>query len=229
MIHPNPSDRAASLRAELETYLAEHRPGHDDFQIDHFIIRRGGGRTAYGQYVQALREVNKRYRGLKGLYSERDLLQVDIDEDVENARLDGREGFQVRRDDLKLRSSDWRMEDLVKSIQDTEREFRRFFSIARGLKAVLGEITPDRKALLEREQWIDHMEELAAVDFVARGCLQESTVSAIASLPADARQELLDKTKNHQKDLILALEDNPETCGILPGPYIDVRAMVTGK
>ena len=48
----------------LDDLFADHQGSHSNFQMDNFITIRSGG-TAYGQYKQSLRELHKRWRGLK--------------------------------------------------------------------------------------------------------------------------------------------------------------------
>ena len=92
----------------LMKLLDDHQIYHSDFQMDNFITIRSG-ETQYGQYKQALRELFKRYRGLKELYTGRELLQVDIDE-LNEKHSDN--DFEIRRTNINLAKHRMDMEDL---------------------------------------------------------------------------------------------------------------------
>ena len=74
----------------LKELLQDHQTGMSDFQDDYLVTARAGG-TVYGQYKQSLRELYKRFRGLRELvYGEggQKLLDIEIEELQEEARLE---------------------------------------------------------------------------------------------------------------------------------------------
>jgi hypothetical protein len=54
----------------LNDLLLDHRTGQDATQIGSFVL---GGRTPWGTYKQAIRELYKRARGLRQMITDRDL------------------------------------------------------------------------------------------------------------------------------------------------------------
>ncbi len=106
----------------LKKLLNDHQIYHSDFQMDNFITIRSG-ETQHGQYKQALRELFKRYRGLKELYTGRELLQVDIDE-LNQKHSDSE--FEVRRTNINLAKHRMDMEDLEKNIEHTDVNLKDF-------------------------------------------------------------------------------------------------------
>jgi hypothetical protein len=171
----------------LDKLFADHQLYHSDFQMDNLITVRAGG-TLYGQYKQALRELYKRYRGLKQLCSERELLQVDIDELAVKKTCNQ---FEARRNEINRKTKLLSMDELNKNIKDTEREFQRFYAQACALKEQIGELTPENRDKLDRDMWEYKLKEMAAIDFLSQGRLGNVTVETIAAAPIEMRKEIL--------------------------------------
>lgn len=172
----------------LVALLADHQPSHSDWQIDHFILS-ANGRTVYGRYKQALRELHKRFRGLKGLYAERALLGLDIEEMAE-AQPAAPESLAARRRTIQVAQKRMALDDLEQSIADTEREFLRFYRHAAILKEQVGELTPGRRAELDRDMWLHQTKALAAADIMVQGALSQGTVNLLMAAPPQERQQL---------------------------------------
>jgi len=64
---------------QLKNLLDDHQTGMSQFQDDYFVTTRAGG-TLYGQYKQSLRELYKRFRGLRELTCNQERLSIDIEE-----------------------------------------------------------------------------------------------------------------------------------------------------
>ena len=179
---------------KLKELFADHQIHHSEFQQDYFITSKSGG-TEYGMYKQALRELHKRYRGLKGLYAEKELLQVDIDElEVE---VNGE--FEARRQKIKHTQKIMHMEELNLNISETEREFKRFYQQAVALKESIGELSADKRKKLEREMWGYKLKEQAAIDYISTGLLSKSTIENIMAFPLISRKCLLSDIKKSDK------------------------------
>jgi|LGOV01.1.fsa_nt_gb predicted nucleic acid-binding OB-fold protein len=187
--------------------LVDHQLYHSDFQMDHFITIRAGG-TVYGQYKQALRELDKRKRGLKQLYSEKALLQIDIDEldylinkaeDSDIAEVD----YELERNRVKCGQKVMTMEDLDRNIKDTEREFVRFYSQAASLKEQIGELTPERRKQLDEEMWAFNLKKLSAMDVATTGNVQKNTLELIMAAPMEIRMKTLEDLKPQNRKAIL--------------------------
>ena len=169
---------------------------HSDFQMDNFITIRAG-ETQYGQYKQALRELFKRYRGLKELYVAKELLQVDIDE------LEFEEKpvlkYNHRRNIINLAKHLMDMEDLERNIKHTEREFKRFYAQADSLKKAIGELTPEKQNKLDQEMWAHKLKSMVAIDYLTKGRIGENALTFMRSIPKEMRTPLLAEIKNHDK------------------------------
>ena len=72
-------------KQKLRELLDDHQTGHSEFQDDYLITWRHGG-TIYGQYKQALRELYRRFRGLRELSCDREKLQIEIRQAEEKAQ-----------------------------------------------------------------------------------------------------------------------------------------------
>ena len=183
---------------DINILLQDHRLYHSELQQDYFITKRSGG-TIYGQYKQALREVYKRFRGLKGLFHELELLKVDIDELKHKITFKDTDKFEHRRNEINLEKKQLDKIELQKNIEDTEREFKRFYQQAYSLKAVIGELTEERRNKLDKEMWIYKLKEMCAVDFISHGRLKNTTVELINSLDMPDRMDVLELAKSHDK------------------------------
>ncbi|KKM01248.1 hypothetical protein LCGC14_1796300, partial [marine sediment metagenome] len=114
----------------LQDLIADHQCGMSLFQLDHFVTSRadyGGGGTTYGRYKQSLRELWKRWRGLKGLYPERALLLLDVEELDARSRRWLCRSITRRRARVECAQKRLHLVELDKTIEDTEREFLRFY------------------------------------------------------------------------------------------------------
>jgi hypothetical protein len=229
----------------LEALLADHQLYHSDFQMDSLITVRAGG-TRYGCYKQALRELWKRYRGLRDLYSQQALLVIDIEELVEEVRssecgvrngelpaphseLRTPNSFAQRRSAVHLASKRLALHEIAKNIEDTEREFLRFYAQAAALKNCLGELNPQRRAELDREMWEHKFKSAAAIDFMTAGRLSANTVESLQSCPVEMRKRLardvLDPAR-HNSLIDWFLAYSPELPEFEPLAVNDVRRIV---
>ena len=200
---------------DLKQLLDDHQLYHSSFQMDNFITVRAG-ETQYGQYKQTLRELFKRYRGLKELYVARELLQVDIDElEMSNAT-----GFVKRRNDINLAKHRMDMEDLERNISDTEREFKRFYAQADALKTQVGKLTPEKRDELDQEMWVHKLKTMVAVDYITKGRIGENALTFIRSIPKKIRKPLLSEIKDQKA--LLEWFDNFD----IPLPNIQVEANI---
>lgn len=181
----------------LKELLNDHQIYHSDFQMDNFITIRAG-ETQYGQYKQALRELFKRYRGLKELYIARELLQVDIDELTQKH---SETDFEIRRTNINLTKHRMGMEDLKRNIEHTEREFKRFYAQANALKKEIGELIPEKQNRLDQEMWIHKLKSMVAIDYITKGRIGENALTFIRSTPKEIRKPLLVEIKD-QKTLL---------------------------
>ena len=209
------------MKNNLINLLNDHQIYHSKFQIDNFITIRGG-ETQYGQYKQSLRELFRRYRGLKELYVGRELLQVDIDElSSKKAKK-----FEKRRNDINLAKHRMSMEDLERNIFDTEREFKQFYAQANYLKSQIGELTPEKRNKLDIEMWEHKLKTMVAVDYITKGRIGENALVFIRSIPKSIRSKLLDSIKNQAE--LMEWFDNFDTPlpEILPTPELDMKKLI---
>lgn len=184
--------------------LNDHQLYHSEFQMDHFITAKAGGGTVYGQYKQALRELFKRYRGIKELEANKALLQVDIDELA--AQRSWFNVFARRRNAITLMQKRMAMEDLEKNLSDTKREFDRFYFQAVQLKEMIGPLTALVRNRLDTEMWIHNLKCMVAVDYICHGRMTANTLTSIMCLPLEKRRTLLQEVKTNKEQLILWYE-----------------------
>jgi len=191
-------------QAILNSLLADHQHYHSDLQMDSFILRMSGGTTAYGQYKQCLRELHKRWRGLKQLESERELLRIDIVELTDRSVVDH---YEKQRNAVRLKQKQGALEEMESNIRDTEREFAHFYERAVALKKVVGELTPGRRAVLDQQMWVQTIREKFALEKFFKGGPSMETAQMIFSLPVSVRKGLLESLKAGVGPVLSELED----------------------
>ncbi|KKS11428.1 MAG: hypothetical protein UU63_C0006G0018 [Candidatus Uhrbacteria bacterium GW2011_GWF2_41_430] len=204
----------------LQELFNDHQLYHSEFQQDYLITVRAGG-TTYGQYKQALRELYKRYRGLKELYSSKELLRVDIDE-LAAAKTCNQ--FEQRRNDIKRTQKVMSMEELDKNIEDTEREFKRFYAQACALKSQIGDLTPEKRNALDRDMWEYKLKEMAAIDILTTGHLGNVTYEMITAAPVEMRRKVL--TLCGDKARLIDWYESKTAEMELPESQIDVKMLM---
>lgn len=178
----------------FDRLIADHQLGMSEMQLDRFVTSRadyGGGGTTYGRYKQALRELWKRWRGLKGLLGERALMELDVEVlDMMTRRWFCR-SVTRRRARIELEQKRLQLQEVDKTIEDTEREFVRFYQQAEALKQVVGDLTPARRDQLDREMWAHNLKAAAALEVITTGRVGHNTVMFIQAGPCEWRKPLL--------------------------------------
>lgn len=175
MISP---ERIASL-------IADHRPFHDEVQIDAFILRRGGG-TRWGIYLQALREIVTRWEALKDDAIRSDEIQADIRE-ASAAAVASPTTPDGRRAAIKVKRGQMELDSLVRASADRSRELDRFVAHAERLRGDIGELTPQRRMKLDIELWAHRIKARMAVEFMSHGTLSGETIEMIAAVSGTVR------------------------------------------
>jgi hypothetical protein len=182
---------------KLSELFQDHQLYHSEFQQDYFITARSGG-TLYGMYKQSVRELYKRWRGLKQLYADHKLAQVDIDELQHKISSRDGTGFDFDRNQINLEKKTADIAELEKNISDTEREFKRFYQQACVLKQQLGELTDKKRNQLDREMWFYKIKEMAGLDILSCGRIQRSTIECALSCNVEDRKKILKEIKDHE-------------------------------
>jgi hypothetical protein len=193
----------------LNELIADHELYHSEFQMDSLITLRAGG-TPYGCYKQALRELWKRLRGLRELYVQERLLEIDLDELGASSPIDP---FEVRRREVHRWSKRLQMDELRKNIAETEREFLHFYKQAAALKTAVGALEAGRRAQLDREMWEHRLRAMAAIDFMTTGRLSTNTIEAIRACPDPMRERLIEQIlapSRHARLIDEFLSERPE-------------------
>lgn len=188
---------------DLDILFNDHELYHSELQQDCFITKKSGG-TIYGQYKQALRELYKRYRGLKGLYFQKKELELDEEDCNANFELIADEPMttkiyiEMRRIDISKAKIKFNLLELNKNIKETEREFKRFYQQAISLKKIIGELTEEKRRNLDKEMWIYKLKEMCAIDFIVSNRLRQNTVEMIHSLDSKDRKKILSEVRDHE-------------------------------
>jgi len=182
----------------LRTLLDDHQTGMPQFQDDYLVTTRAGG-TLYGQYKQSLRELYKRFRGLRELTSNNARLQIDIEELEWKIETGQESDFELKRCKVDLKEKIMLMEESERAIRDTKREFMRFYQQAAYLKGKIGVLTDEKRHQLDMDMWEFKIKEMAVIDWISSGRLRNSTFEFLHSCPIKMKtriaQELQDQDK----------------------------------
>lgn len=183
--------------------LRDHQTGMSKFQDDYLVTTRAGG-TLYGQYKQSLREVYKRFRGLRQQIANHKRLEIELEElQFEISELEGsvslKDDFTRRKKVVDLQEKTMLMEESNRAISDTKREFINFYRQAMYLKDEVGELTDERRDQLDTEMWLFKIKEMATIDYVTSGKLRNSTFEFLHALPDKLKIKVLPEIKNPEK------------------------------
>lgn len=181
----------------LKELLNDHQTGMSEFQDDYLVTSRAGG-TLYGQYKQALRELYKRFRGLRELTCDYEKKQVEIEIEKQKSETET-DLLQQKLFDIEYRRKTMQLEETERLIKDTEREFKRFYQQSMYLKRQIGELTPEKRARLDQDMWEYKIKEMMCIDWITKGRLGTSTFEFIHSCPKDMKLRLFEVMGNQDE------------------------------
>ncbi len=193
----------------LKTLLDDHQTGMSQFQDDFLVTTRAGG-TLYGQYKQALRELYKRFRGLRELTSNNVRLQIDIEELEEKVKFKQVSGYKLKRAEIDYKEKVMLMEESQRAISDTKREFMRFYQQAAHLKEQIGELTDEKRHQLDIEMWEFKIKEMAVIDWITSGRLRNSTFEFLHACPKEMKARLANAISLENQDKLIEWYDTKE-------------------
>jgi len=170
----------------VDTLLSDYQSRHSDFQIDNFIIGKQGDN--WSMYKQCLREIHMRSTSLVTLKEDLELMDIE--------RWKWKFSISKKSKIRKKRRARVRNE-LVKSINETERELKRFVSLAKKLKRKIGELSYEKRAVLEADSWLQKARRMAGMDMlINRGQISQTTLEMIVALPPRERKSILYEIAN---------------------------------
>jgi len=201
----------------LKELLDDHQTGMSDFQDDYLVTARAGG-TLYGQYKQSLRELYKRFRGLREITCDKEKLEVEIEEQ-EFIKDNDTDKFKQKYAAIEYKRKVMQLEESERSYKDTKREFSRFFKQASFLKEQIGDLTDEKRAVLDKDMWMYKIKEMVCIDWITQGRLGNNTFEFLNACPTKMKYELLTIIKD--KDNLLDWYETKEDY-LLPDKYLDV-------
>jgi len=206
----------------LKDLLIHHNKYHDSFVIENFITARAG-LTDYGMFKQAIRELYKRFRGLQGVYCQRDNLHLDLEREREKQISDN---YKNRKRMIRIREKMYALEVTQRAIKDTETEFCHFYNQASQLYEKVKPLTQKRIKEFEENFWYTYTKMEAAKDYLSESHISSGTIEQILSLPLSMRAELLEECKNADAITDWAIKFQPTQVTPLNGTKIDVSRLV---
>lgn len=197
----------------LNDLLKDYQTGQDETQLQSFVL---GGRTPWGTYKQALRELYKRVRGLRQMQTDIDLLLIDIEE----LELSPHPTcpFEYKRTAIKIRQKQGQLEEANRSLTDLKREAAIFYRTAAELKLQLGDITPEKRVELDRAEWMHWHLKKAALDKLTTGRISEVVLKNLYSIPLSERMQWFKQLEKNPEKFI---EDGEYGVKAIPPPTED--------
>lgn len=174
----------------LGELLADHEPQHSDFKLDCFVVGRDTG-TAYGQYLQVLRELSVRVDVLQTLCLERAQSEIAVEEFATSLGRKDAKACDRHWGALELTKRRIAVAGLGRRIESVCAEFARLYQQAVHLKTKLGELTPERRSELERATWIQRIKQRVALDMATIGRIDIKTLETLMLVPREMRQAVL--------------------------------------
>lgn len=171
---------------DLTTLFADYNPHHSAYQIKNYIIGLNG-RTQYGQYKQALRELYPRYLNVKKVLM--DIAQKEIElEEWKYTAEEGTKRHKLERAEKVLKES--LIVEAKNKLNTQLFEFKQFYSIACQIKTQIGDLTEEIINALEAEYWKTTFQEKIALEILAYGAPTMGTLETILAMPE--RVDMLD-------------------------------------
>lgn len=237
----------------LRVLLEDHRARQSTLQNVRFVVAKSG-RTDYGGYRQALRELSTRSDGIREAVVERRLAEVDVLEArhlLDSPHFCGlcsdadcsppapsselaRAHFERMRVEARATRASARVAALDRELRELEREWQDFFLAAVALRRRLGladgeTLDDERRAELERGFWRAELESRAVGNQIGRELdLPQGVAEAIDALPPEdaevVRRRVVDGRAEH-----LVLDLLPEELSTVSLPALPVRRLLESR
>lgn len=118
-------------------------------------------------------------------------------------------------------------EERTLALRDQEREFARFYTHAVHLKRThIGELTPERRAELDRDMWHHQHKVMLAIDLICHERASAGWVERLLCLPIDMRREALEWLEDKSSTMKWFLTYEPPRLDLVPDEHVDVRQLV---
>lgn len=180
----------------LFKFLEQHNPGHDDLQMEHFIV--GGGITDYGKFKQAVAETFTNYEALKANYAKLKITLAEIEVLVaEKAEME-KQADPVSK--AKVRLLEAQIEEKQLAIGTTEKQIKRnvnelgkMFEMAKFYeKKIEGQ---DREQLI-KDYHFQRLSKLMALNTIYGGPNLNGVMDMVMTLPDDMQKSLVGELNN---------------------------------
>jgi len=185
----------------LKKLLDDHQLYMTEFQHAVHVTTNSGGSTLYGQYLQAIRELYKRTRGLREAVCDDKKLDIEIKVLERDAKKE--EGLEKELKEVEIVRKKAQQEESARVVKNTEREFCSFYrqSILLNKKLVKkhGELTDEVKWKLELETWHVRMREQVVVELQTQRRISHNTFELINAMPNEMRDGIILEIKNQKK------------------------------
>lgn len=174
---------------DLQTLLNDHRMFQDETQCACVLA----GRTPWGRYRQAIRELYQRARGLAQIITDREKYRLKAERERRKARSILRRIFApltAQEAALELRQITSHLEYLDRQIADTQIEYERFFREAALLHAEYGNPDPARRREMDMREWAHHWTFEAVAARLSGMAVPYTVLQHLVAMPREIRDEV---------------------------------------
>lgn len=187
--------------------LVDWRPEHTQIQMEHFVIANSGCGDEWGKYVQAMRELEGRYHGVKAMEMQREALQLTLEEaeiEVEAADEPTSQEFSEgvlggRRHSIRRRRAQLDVELAQAAIdadaprrEAAQREAATVLELAVAARAAVGELTEERRTEMEWQFTATRFAQKINFQRMAGVAVGEEIMLSIQHFPEKQQAQLMD-------------------------------------
>lgn len=181
------------LQTHIEELLQDHQTRHSQLQIDAFIIGKSSVGHPYGAYRQCLRELNSRYQQRFEIMDLLEEYQLDVEEECAKEFSEGCSRIEAKRAQIAMRRIKRKIERTHQDLKELDREIQRFYELTASAKQLVGELTPERRNVLDREFWVHKLKFKAAIDILRTGAPSATVLETACTLDEELRMRVMEQ------------------------------------
>ena len=214
----------------LQLFLDESQGGHDNVQIDAFMLGSQGV-TPWGKYKQACREIRSRWEGLKVLTIQIERAELEIQQ-LSESKKSGLNEISKKIVDLNIKERRMQIDKTLRSGRETERELYRLVCNAYRYREMLNiPDTPIRQLerdALDSNEWFETAKQRLAIAEMCHGAGRAEALQLGLRLPGKLKTEFaaFSVDKKQVEALMTKLRTTDNDAFLDPVPAKELEAFI---